>query len=162
MASVVPPSRRTSSALHAYIGSQASFTPCMDLTKCNALKGDIWQQPEPWIVPVERFFDGNDDASSIGWNVIPYPGIDAFRDLLTGLLQRSDVEAVYARIAELDLSEDVWPSTELCFVVGTISSDELQNILSPLMPDEVCPIEFAIPEIIKRRHQAPVVGVRWG
>jgi hypothetical protein len=133
----------------------------MDLTKCKALKGDLRRQPEPWIVSVERFFDGNDDGSSIGWNVLPYPGIDSFRDLLTGLLQRSDVAAVYARIAELALGEDVWPSTDLFFVVGTISPDELRNMLSPLMPDEVCQIEFAVPEIIKRRHQAPFAAVRW-
>ena len=134
----------------------------MDHTKCNALKGDFYLQRKPWIVPAERFFDGNDDESSIGWNVIPYPGIDAFRDLLTGLLQRSDVEAVYARIYELDLSEDVWPSTDLFFVVGTISPDELRSILSRLMPDEVCRIELAVPEIIKQQHQTPVVAARWG
>lgn len=134
----------------------------MDLLKCNTLKRDFWLQPQPWIVSAERFFDGNDDASSTGWNVTPYPGIDAFRDLLTGLLRRSDVEAVYARLAELDLSEDVWPSAELFFVIGTILPDELRDILSPLMPDEVCPIEFAVPEIIKRQHQAPVMAARWG
>ena len=133
----------------------------MDLIKCNAIKGDLWLQPEPWIVSVERFFDGNDDASSIGWNVIPYPGIDAFRDLLTGLLRRSDVEAVYARITKLDLNEDVWPSTDLFLVVGTISPDELRNILSPLMPEEVCPIELAVPEFIKQKHKASVVAALW-
>jgi hypothetical protein len=134
----------------------------MDLAKCNALKRDLKWQLQPWIVSVDRFFDGNDDASSIGWNVTPYPGIDVFRDLLTGLLQRSDVEAVYAQLIELDLSEEGWPCTDLVFVVGKIPPDELQNILSPLMPDEVCAVEFSVPEIIKQRYHAPVVGVRWG
>ena len=69
--------------------------------------------------------------------------------------------AVYARIAELDLNEDVWPSTEIIFVVGAISPDELRNILNPLKPDEVCPVEFAVPETIKQKHQAPVVAARW-
>ena len=133
---------------------------CMDLKKCNALKADFYRQPEPWIVSAERFFDGNDDNSSIGWNVVPYPGIDTFRDLLTGLLQRSDVEAVYAQLDELDLSENVWPSTDWFYVIGTISPDELRSILSPLKPYEVCPIEFAVPEFIKQRHQKPVVAVR--
>jgi hypothetical protein len=141
---------------------KASFKPHMDLTRCDALKMDFQRQPQPWIVSAERFFDGNDDANSIGWYVTPYPGIDTFRDLLMGLLQRSDVEAVYARLVELDLNEDVWPSTDLFFVVGTISPDELQKILSPLMPIEVCPVKFAVPEIIKRRHHAPVVAARWG
>ena len=134
----------------------------MDLTKCNALKRDFQLQPKPWIISVERFFNGNDDASSIGLTVDPYPGIDAFRDLLTGLLRRSDVEAVYAQLDELDLNEDVWPSADMFLVVGTISSDEVQNILSPLMPIEVCPFEIGVPEMIKRLHTAPVVAARWG
>jgi hypothetical protein len=133
----------------------------MDHTKCNALKGTFWLQPKPWIVSIAQFFDGNDDASSIGWNMIPYPGIVAFRHSLSELLGRSDVQAVYAQIDDLDLGEDVWPSTDLVFVVGTLSPDELRNILIPLMPDEVCAVEFAVPEIIKRRHQAPVVAARW-
>jgi len=133
----------------------------MDLIKCDALKRDYYRQPKPWIVSAERFFDGNDDESSIGWNVIPYPGITAFRDLLTGLLRRPDVEAVYAQLDELDLSEAVWPSTDVIFVVGTISPDELQRILSPLLPNEVCLIEFTVPELIKQRHQKPVVGATW-
>jgi hypothetical protein len=133
----------------------------MNLTKCNSLKEDFYRQSKPWIVSVTRFFDGNDDASSIGWNVDPYPGIDAFRDLLTGLLRRPDVEAVYAVLDELDLSEDVWPSTDLFFVVGTISPDELRNILNPLGPYEICPVQFAVPEIIKQKHRVPVVAARW-
>jgi hypothetical protein len=133
----------------------------MDNTKCNALKGSLWLQPKPWIISIEQFFDGNDDDSSIGWNVIPYPGIDAFRNLLTGLLRRSDVLAVYAQIAELDQNEDVWPSTEMIFCIGTILPDDLRNILSPLGPTEVCSIEYAVPEFIRQKHKAPVVAVLW-
>ena len=133
----------------------------MDLIKCNSLKRDFYLQPKPWVVSAKRFFDGNDDASSVGWNVTPYPGIDAFRDLLTGLLSRPDVEAVYALLDELDLSENVWPSTDLFFVVGTIPPDELRNILNPLEPDEICPVQFSVPEIIRQQHRAPVVAARW-
>ena len=54
-------------------------------------------------------FDGNDDAGSIGCNLTEHPGMNVFRDVLTGLLRRSDVQAVYAQIAELDAGEDCWP-----------------------------------------------------
>jgi hypothetical protein len=39
----------------------------MDDTKCRALKAELAAQPEPHIVPIERFFDGDDDPASIGW-----------------------------------------------------------------------------------------------
>src|SRR5271156_6867198 len=98
----------------------------MDDSKCKALKADLETQPEPQVVSVERFFDGNDDLGSIGCNLTEHPGIDTFRDLLTGLLRRPDVQAVYARISELDPGDGYRPFTDTIFVVGTISPDELR------------------------------------
>ncbi|HTB85769.1 MAG TPA: hypothetical protein VK742_19150 [Candidatus Sulfotelmatobacter sp.] len=133
----------------------------MDYAKCDALKLAFNRQPEPWLAPIEQFFDGNDDAGSIGWDTDPYPGIEVYRDLLTGLSRRPDVQAVYAQLSELDLNErDVWASADMVYVVGTISADEVRNILSPLQPVEVVSIEFAVPEFIKQKHHAPVVAVR--
>ena len=134
----------------------------MDVTKCKALKSALESQPEPRIVSLEQFFDGNDDPGSIGWNLLEHPGMDNFRDLLTGLLRRPDVQAVYAQIAELDPGEyDCWPAADIIFVVGRISADELQHILNPLKPDEVCPAKFSVPEIIKQKHRGPFVAARW-
>src|SRR3954453_1549975 len=83
----------------------------MDIDKCNVLKADLMSVPDP-IVPIDRFFDGNDDPGSIGCNLIEHPGINQFREVLVGLTQRADVEAVYAQIAELDPGEDSWPFTD--------------------------------------------------
>ena len=47
----------------------------MDGAKCAALKGELSKMPEPQVVPIERFFDGNDDLGSIGCNLNPHPGI---------------------------------------------------------------------------------------
>lgn len=78
----------------------------MDEAKCRALKAELSTQAEHEIVvSIERFFDGNDDADSIGCNLLDHPGIDIFRDALVGLLRRRDVQAVYARISELDPGE---------------------------------------------------------
>lgn len=109
----------------------------MDAAKCKALKRDLGSQPEPQMVAIDRFFDGNDDLGSIGCNVMDHPGISVFRDTLMGLKNRSDITAVYAQITELDPSEDSWPFTDTVLVVGSISLKELQQLLSPLMPDEV-------------------------
>jgi hypothetical protein len=109
----------------------------MDESKCNALKAELAEQEEPQIVPIERFFDGNDDAAAIGCNLMEHPGMNVFRDVLTGLLRRSDVQAIYAQIAELDPGEDSWPFTDTIVVVGTITPDDLREAVSPLQPTDV-------------------------
>lgn len=134
----------------------------MDDSKCRALKLELMAQPEPQIVSIARFFDGNDDIGSIGCNLLEHPGIDAFRELLEGVLLRPDVEAVYARIWELDPGEDCWPFTDTIFVVGTIDLDELRAVLAPLAPDEVTSGDaFGIPPLIAAMHQAPVLAAWW-
>src|SRR5437868_6500025 len=104
----------------------------MDQAKCQALKDKLSTQPEPQIVLIAEFFDGNDDLGSIGCNLDPHPAVSAFRDVLTGLLRRSDVAAVYAQISELDPGEDSWPFSDTVLVAGSISADELQKAVSLL------------------------------
>lgn len=134
----------------------------MNEAKCKALKADLGTQPAPQIVSIERFFDGNDDLGSIGCNLVKHPGIDAFRDTLNGLLRRPDVQAVYARIYELDPGEGCWPFTDTIFIAGTISSDELRSILSPLEPNDVGPgEEFGDPTLVNQKHKGPVLAAWW-
>ncbi len=78
----------------------------MDVTKLRALKSELAKQPEPRITSIERFFDGNDDAECIGWNLPENPGLETFRKLLTGLLKRPDVQAVYIQVNDLSMGED--------------------------------------------------------
>jgi hypothetical protein len=134
----------------------------MDNAKCTALKVELALQPEPQTISVERFFDGNDDLGSIGCNLIEHPGIDTFRDVLTGLLRRPDVEAVYAQISELDPGEGCWPFTDTIIVIGTIPADELRSAVSALEPDEVAAAEdFGVSPSIAERHGLPVLAVWW-
>ena len=109
----------------------------MDATKCEALKRELASLPEPQVVPIYQFFDGNDDLGSIGCNLLEHPGIDAFRLRLTGLMSRPNVEAVYAEISELDPGEGCWPFVDTVFVVGSISGEELEDAIRVLEPDEV-------------------------
>ena len=109
----------------------------MDERKCNALKAELAEQEEPQIIPIERFFDGNDDAASIGCNLSEHPGMDVFRDVLTGLLRRPDVRAAYAQIAELDPGDDSWPFTDTIVVVGSIAAEKLREAVSALEPTDV-------------------------
>ena len=119
-------------------------------------------QPEPQIVSIERFFDGNDDFGSIGCNLDEHPGVEAFREVFAGLLRRADVEEVYVQISELDPGDGFWPFTDKVLIVGTISSDELRRAVSALQPDEVGDAEqFGIIPAITKRYCAPVFAVWW-
>jgi hypothetical protein len=111
----------------------------VDLAKCAALKRGLAKQPEPQIVSISTFFDGNDDMGSIGCNLLEHPGLGVFHATLAGLLTRPDVRAVYAQITELDPGEGSWPFTDTVLVVGSISTRDLETVLKPLQPDEVGP-----------------------
>jgi hypothetical protein len=134
----------------------------MDLTKCKALKTRLGPDLYGQIVPIAEFFDGNDDPGSIGCNLAPHPGTDVFRDVLTGLVGRSDVEAVYAQISELDPGDESWPFTDTVLVAGKISAENLRSAVSSLQPDEVGDsTQFGISPSIAERHGSPVLVVWW-
>lgn len=113
----------------------------MDQQKCDALKRELESQPEPQLVPIDRFFDGNDDEGSIGCNLVPHPGIGLFRETLLGLLQRPDVTAAYALITELDPGDDAWPFSDTVVVTGTLTPEALHTAIADIQPDEVGPAD---------------------
>ena len=130
--------------------------------KCNALKAELAAQAEPQLVPIEQFFDGNDDAGSIGCNLLPHPGVDVFRETLAGLLRRPDVLAVYAQITERDPGAGSWPFTDTVLVMGGISTAELRKAVHALRPDEVGTAEeLGISPSVARGHGSPVLAAWW-
>ena len=133
----------------------------MDAAKCQALKSELSAHKAP-IVPIERYFEGNDDEASIGCNLMEHPGMATFRDVLVGLTKRHDVEAVYAVVSEVDPGEDFWPFTDTILVFGRIKADELKQVLEKLEPDEVGPAaEFGIERNILSKHVAPALAAWW-
>ena len=135
----------------------------MDEIKRDALRRELSGQPEPQVVAIERFFDGNDDPASIGFNVPKHPGIDVFRDVLTGLRRQPGVDGVYAQIFELDPGEEYWPSCDTVLVVGTFPANTLRSAVRALRPDEVRPVEpDEVPAPVAERHgAAPVLAIWW-
>jgi hypothetical protein len=134
----------------------------MDAAKCRALKTELMGQPEPQVLPVARFFDGNDDVTSIGCNLDPHPGIGMFRDILTGLLHRPGVQAVYVQVSELDPGEDYWPFSDMVLVVGSFPVDELRQVVAVLDPDEVAPADgFYVSPTVTGQHDSPVSVIWW-
>jgi hypothetical protein len=134
----------------------------MNDAKCRALKAELAAQPEPQVVPIARFFDGNNDLGSIGCNLDPHPGIDRFRTVLTGLLSRPDVQAVYAQISELDPGEGCWPFADTVLVAGAIPDEILRKAVEVLQPDDVgMADQFGVSPSIGERHGSPVMAVWW-
>ena len=134
----------------------------MDDVKCRALKAELATQPEPQVVTIDRYFDGNDDLGSIGCNLVSHPGIALFRHVLTGLLAHPNVEAVYAQISELDPGEGCWPFSDTVLVVGAIPLADLQLAVNALQPDDVGPADqLGVSPVVARRHRAPVSVIWW-
>lgn len=134
----------------------------MNIEKRNALVERLNSEPEPQLVPIGEFFDGNDDLGSIGCNLLDHPGIEAFHAAFVRLQERDDVVAVYAQIAEVDPGEDCWPFSDTVFVVGSITPDDLAAELEGLEPDEVGAAEdFGAPEHLLQKHKESVLAAWW-
>lgn len=115
----------------------------MDLAKRAALLSKIkpkWPTvgggPGP-TVPLQDFFDGNDDIGSIGCNLLDSPGPQRFYEVFQQIQSRPDVQGVYVQISDLMDEEGSWPFSDTVFVLGAIPTSELKRIVNELQPDEV-------------------------
>ena len=107
------------------------------MTRRDDIISRLAELPEPQLVPIADFLDGNDDVGSIGCNLNPHPGMEEFRSVLYSLMRRPDVTAVHARIAEIDPGPGSWPFADTVFVSGRISAEDVAAAVAPLQPDEV-------------------------
>ena len=134
----------------------------MDHAKRIDLIAKLASEPEPQIVPIEEFFDGNDDLGSIGCNLADHPGMEAFQSAFRKIAARDDVVAVYAQITESDPGFEAWPFADTVHIVGHASVVTLGPLLKHLQPDEIASIDGPkLPEALVRLHKEPVVTVWW-
>jgi len=134
----------------------------MNLEKRNALVEELSGETDPILLPIARFFDGNDDLGSIGCNLMEHPGIGAFEKVFAVLAQRTDVTAIYAQIAEVDPGEGSWPFADTVFVFGNIPEEEFRRSVAPLQPDEVgLASSFDVPPAVKAKHANPLLVAWW-
>lgn len=132
------------------------------MTKRDDIIGRLAELPEPQLVPIEEFLDGNDDLGSIGCNLDPHPGLDEFRSVLHAVVRRPDVTTVLARIVELDPGPGSWPFTDTVFVIGRISAEDVAAAVSSLQPDEVGAVPAGeIPDELPRAPHDQVFAVWW-
>src|SRR5262245_50992998 len=90
------------------------------------------------VVPLETFFDGNDDQGSIGCNLgDQHPGIERFHRVLATVKKRADVQDVLVGIYEADDEDNCWPFSETVYVITSAPASVVSEWLSELLPDEV-------------------------
>ena len=88
-------------------------------------------------VPLDLFFEGNDDPGSIGCNLgDEQPAIQEFYRVLSSLRQKPEVQDVLVRIFAVD-DDSTWPYADTVYVISSLSQGEIEDALAPLKFDEV-------------------------
>ncbi len=88
------------------------------------------------VVPLELFFDGNEDTASIGANLEPHPGVATFARVLKEVRARPEVADVCLQISEAypgDAGE--WPFASAVYVVTTAEPALVHEWARELSPD---------------------------
>jgi len=92
-------------------------------------------QPTP-LVPLDLFFDGNDDTGSIGCNLAKHPGIDQFQQTLLELRDDPRVSGVWIMAKQHDWKPS-WPHSDEILIRTNLDQDEIAERVGHLEPDTV-------------------------
>lgn len=94
-------------------------------------------EPFP-IASIEDFFEGNDDISSIGCNLINHPGIEFFYKKLLEIREMPEVQDILVEVSETEATDpDIWPFSERIYIITIISKEKLKELVEELQPDEI-------------------------
>ena len=88
------------------------------------------------VVPLDLFFDGNDDDASFAPNLEPYPGIARVYSVLRSIRERDDVEEVVVQIDEV-LPAPEWPYVAAVYVITSATAEQVHEWASSIEPDEL-------------------------
>lgn len=100
--------------------------------------GDLndFAQPRP-LVPIQAFFEGNCDPSSIGYNLPVPPRPQELYRFLQTIQSRSDVMDVLIQVQQLE-DPDGWPSADTIWFITSSSSEEVHSWFPEnLAPDDI-------------------------
>ena len=92
-------------------------------------------EPAP-LVPLELYFEGNDDEGSIGCNLAKHPGIPAFYEAMLKLREADRVSGVWVIAKQHDWKQG-WPHSDEILVRTTLADAEVATWFERLGPDEV-------------------------
>ena len=98
---------------------------------------------KPILMNVDDFFDGNNDVASIAPNLSEKPKIAEYYKVFKRLLENDKVENVYVNIKDINiyengkLNDSEWIFSDMIYIVGTITKNEISELTEHLKPDEV-------------------------
>ena len=126
----------------------ASCNSGIDIQKRNLAikKYDLMNYEDlekPILMTVDDFFDGNNDISSIAPNLAEKPKISEYYRVFKKLLENEKVENVFVNIKDINIYENgklddsEWFFSDMIYVVGQISKNEVDEITKHLIPNEV-------------------------
>lgn len=95
-------------------------------------------QPAP-LVPLEAFFEGNDDTGSLGANLPHHPGIPAFYETLLNLRADPEVSGVWVLAKQHDW-KPAWPHSDEILVRTRLDAGDVAARLDHLEADTVDPV----------------------
>jgi hypothetical protein len=90
------------------------------------------------VVPLDLFFEGNDDPASFAPNLLPHPGIERIHAVLRSIEGRPDVSAVFVQIAEV-LDPPDWPYASAVYVITSADAADVHQWTASIEPDELSP-----------------------
>jgi hypothetical protein len=95
-------------------------------------------RPRP-LVTLREFFEGNDDPSSIGYNLPDKPLPQDFYELLSAIAARPEVADVRIQVQDLE-DPDGWPSTDTIWIFTSAGVDAVRT----WFPDHMAPDELSV------------------
>lgn len=89
------------------------------------------------LVSLEDFFNGNDDAGSIGCNLEP-SGPEFFEKPLFAIRAKPEVQDVLIAICGWDEDDETaWPFSDRVYVLTSAAREEVELWFAPLQADEI-------------------------
>jgi hypothetical protein len=116
--------------------ARTEISKCAQLVATVRARGYSAGGPQV-IVSRAEFFDGNQDTSSIGCNLVPHPGIPAFAAALHMIESMEGVAGVYIGISEIvEHTDAIWPFSDTAWIVTLLKPTAFAPALLWLNPDE--------------------------
>lgn len=122
--------------------------PTIDLDKRDILikKYDLMNFPnipQPVLMTIDEFFDGNNDEASIAPNLDKKPNVSEYYQIFKELRKNPKVVGAFVKINEVmiyedgKLSDNEWFYSDVIYIVGDITKEEVAEATRTLFPDEV-------------------------
>jgi hypothetical protein len=99
--------------------------------------------PQPILLTVDEFFDGNNDVGSIAPNLDRKPELSEYHKILKQISDNPKVVGGFVEIKEVMiyengvLNDNEWFYTDIVYFIGDITKEEIRDATKALMPDNV-------------------------